>query len=275
MTKNKDEEKGKRRKENMMDLNLKLQQILGVDKRNPYFTICKDANNTNTNTNTNLYVFFGAALLEVVAMDESNPAFKLLIARLYNAGVNAKSLTKKFGFARTTMKRWGDALKSGDVEKLVKALSGAGAPKKMTTEIKAFIRVRFLSIYKENHYNYSSIIRSEIKEIYGKEFSGETLRPIFNELKKKRKVEVESVDRDGQDGKGDGHGGGWGENYYDMENLENLEHFEHLEHLENMENGSGPGILPSWVETNQGENHFEADFFDCDIKKKPEEVFFF
>ena len=143
------------------------------------------------------------------------------------------------------------------MEKLVKALSGAGAPKKMTTEIKAFIRVRFLSIYKENHYNYSSIIRSEIKEIYGKEFSGETLRPIFTELKKKKKVEVESVD-----GKGDGHGGGWGENYYDMENLE---------HLENMENGSGPGILPSWVET----NHFEADFFDCDIKKKPEEVFFF
>ncbi len=138
-----------------MDSNIILQQILGVDKRNPFFTVCKDANNTNPNPN--LYVFFGAALFEVVEMDESNPAFKLLIARLFNAGVNSISLTKKFGFARTTMKRWGDALKSGDMEKLVKALSGAGAPKKMTTEIKAFIRVRFLSIYKENHYNYSSM----------------------------------------------------------------------------------------------------------------------
>ncbi len=58
---------------------------------------------------------------------------------------------------------------------------------------------------------------------------------------------------DGQDGKVevDGPGGGWGENYYDMEN------------------GSGPGTLPSWVETNKGENHFDADFFDGDIERKP------
>ena len=56
--------------------------------------------------------------------------------------------------------------------------------KKLTTEIKSFVKVRFRSIYKNNHYNYSSIIRREIQEIFGVELCSETLRSIFNELKK-------------------------------------------------------------------------------------------
>ena len=155
-----------------------LQRLIGVDKKNPYFSICRDASNPGK-----IYVYFGAALMEVIAEDTSNPEFKLLIARLYNAGVKAKSITEKFGIARTTMKRWGDALKSGDTDRLMAALSGQGAPRKLTAEILSFIKVRFLQIYQENHYNYSIIIRKEIKEIFGKEISSESLRPIFKELR--------------------------------------------------------------------------------------------
>jgi transposase len=155
-----------------------LQRLIGVDKKNPYFTICRDASNPG-----HIYVYFGAALMEVISEDTSNPEFKLLIARLYNAGVKAKSITEKFGIARTTMKRWGDALKSGDADRLVAALSGQGAPRKLTPEILSFIKVRFLKIYQENHYNYSIIIRKEIKEIFGKEISSESLRPLFKELR--------------------------------------------------------------------------------------------
>lgn len=160
-----------------------LQRLIGVDKKNPYFTICRDASNPG-----NIYVYFGAALMEVISEDSSNPEFKLLIARLYNAGVKAKSITEKFGIARTTMKRWGDALKSGDADRLVAALSGQGAPRKLTPEILSFIKVRFLQIYQENHYNYSIIIRKEIKEIFGKEISSESLRPLFKALKSNASV---------------------------------------------------------------------------------------
>jgi transposase len=155
-----------------------LQRLIGVDKKNPYFSICRDASNPGK-----IYVYFGAALMEVIAEDTSNPEFKLLIARLYNAGVKAKSITEKFGIARTTMKRWADALKSGDTDRLMAALSGQGAPRKLTAEILSFIKVRFLQIYQDNHYNYSMIIRKEIKEIFGKEISSESLRPIFKELR--------------------------------------------------------------------------------------------
>ena len=155
-----------------------LQRLIGVDKKNPYFTICRDTSNPG-----NIYVYFGTALLEVISEGSSNPEFKLLIARLYNAGVKVKSITEQFGIARTTMKRWGDALKSGDADRLMVALSGQGAPRKLTPEILSFIKVRFVQIYQENHYNYSIIIRKEIKEVFGKEISSESLRPLFKELR--------------------------------------------------------------------------------------------
>ncbi|MBC8147037.1 MAG: hypothetical protein H8E98_03495 [Bacteroidetes bacterium] len=160
--------------------NMHLQQIIGIDKKNPYFTICKDPTNPGY-----IYVFFGAAIIEIVPDNKINPQFKLLVARLYNAEVKVTSLIKAFKIARTTMRRWGDALKSEDPKLLFRSLLGQGAPCKLTPEINSFIEVRFKKIYQETHYNYSAIIRNEIKEIFKKEISSESLRPIFNKLKKK------------------------------------------------------------------------------------------
>jgi hypothetical protein len=186
-----------------------LQQLIGVDKKNPYFTICRDTANLG-----NLNVFFGAALMEVVPEDKSNPEFKLLIARLFNARVNAKSINEQFGIARTTMNRWGNALKSGEPERLLAALSGQGAPRKLTPEIQSFIKVRFPQVYEKTHYNYSAIIRKEIKEIFGKDISSESLRPIFKELKK---IDSVSVKNDGAEEK---------ENLYGPENMVQKEELE-------------------------------------------------
>ena len=159
-------------------MTLSLQQIIGTDKRNPDFTICRDESVTGK-----LHVFFGASLLEVVPEDKTNLEFKLLIARLYNSKVKVKTLKKVFGIARTTMKRWGDALKSGDTEILARALAGAGAPKKLTSQIHRYIQMRFPQIYKETHYNYSQIMRKEINQVFGEEISAESLRLIFKSLK--------------------------------------------------------------------------------------------
>lgn len=156
-----------------------LQELIGVDKKNPNFTLCR-----NESEPGKIYVFFGAVLMEIVPEDKKDPEFKLMIARLYNSGVKAKELKKVFGMARTTMKRWGNALKSGDPELLVKALSGQGQPRKLTHEIRGYINVRFPAIYKETHYDYSARIRKEIKEVFNIDISSETLRPVFNDLKK-------------------------------------------------------------------------------------------
>jgi hypothetical protein len=46
-------------------------------------------------------------LLEVVPEGRQHPAFKLLLGRLYHAGIQATSLQQSFGVDRKTMPRWG------------------------------------------------------------------------------------------------------------------------------------------------------------------------
>ena len=57
------------------------QLILGIDKRNPVFAVYED------DSGERLLVFYGFELIEIVNNNPEDPAFKLLLARLYNSGV--------------------------------------------------------------------------------------------------------------------------------------------------------------------------------------------
>ena len=92
-------------------------------------------------------MYYGAELLEVVPEDGRHAAFKLLLGRLFNAGVKGTALRRCFGVDRKTMQRWGQALQSGDAEQLVRALAGRGGHRKLTPEIQSFVRMRFPEIY--------------------------------------------------------------------------------------------------------------------------------
>ncbi len=164
-----------------MSQEIRLQQILGTDKRNPSFTICR-----NMEAGC-LHVYYGGELFEKVPDDRNNPQYRMMVARLYNADVNAVKLKEAFGTDRKTMQCWGDALKSGDPEKLVRVLEGRQAHRKLTPEICAFVRMRFPVIYGENHSSYSKQMRVEIADVYGEALSPETLRPLLKELKEQIK----------------------------------------------------------------------------------------
>ena len=153
-----------------------LQPILGTDKSNPSFTVFQHSDG-------NLHIYYGNDLLEVVPGDQDSPTYKLLVARLYNAGVNRKALKQAFGYDRKTMQRWGEALRSDDPELLIKALSGRGGPRKLNLEIRSYVRTRFADVYRETPKTYSRRLRAEIKEVFSVSLSGETLRPLFKELK--------------------------------------------------------------------------------------------
>lgn len=156
-----------------------LQEIIGVDKKNPHFTLCR-----NSERPGELRVFWGAQLLEVVSEDKANPEFKLLLARLYNAGLNVSTLTNVFGVARTSLKRWGDALKSGDPERLVRVLAGRHHPRKLTPEILGFARCQFNWIYPDDRYTYSQRTRADIQDVFNIPISAESLRPYFSQWKR-------------------------------------------------------------------------------------------
>jgi len=160
-----------------MSQRIQLQQILGTDKRNPSFTICRDAETGC------LHVYYGGDIFEKVPEDRNDPQYKMMVARLYNAGITAVKLKKAFGVARKTMQCWGNALKSGDPEMLIRVLAGRQAHRKLTPEIRAFVRMRFPVIYKENPYSYNKQMRVEIADVYGEDLCPETLRPLLKELK--------------------------------------------------------------------------------------------
>lgn len=158
-----------------------LQAIIGTDKKNPVFTVYRKQDPGTGKKE--VYVFYGHQVLEVIEDYPDNPELKLMLARLYNAKVKAKSLIEHFGYSYPTLKRWSDALKSGDAQRLVDALSGQGAPKKLTVEIGSFVSHSFNRIYRRNRYSYSAEMRREIKEVFDVDISAETLRPLLKGLK--------------------------------------------------------------------------------------------
>lgn len=162
-----------------------LQSVLGTDKRNPIFSVCRQ-----TGSPPSLHVYYGTELLEVVPEDRQHPAFKLLLGRLYNAGVKALALQRSFGVDRKTMQRWGQALQSGDAEQLVRALAGRGGHRKLTPEIQSFVRMRLPEIYQQSRAGYSQRLRGEIQRVFGVTLSGECLRPLLKLLRAELRHEV-------------------------------------------------------------------------------------
>lgn len=175
-----------------------LQQILGTDKRNPVLSLFQ-----NHQTNQ-LHVYYGAELLEVVPNDREHISYKFLVARLYNAKLKVSVLQESFGVDRKTMKRWGEALRTGDNDRITKTFAGRQAKRKLTQEVQYYVRMRFPAIYEETQYDYSQRMRNEIEHVFGHSLTGETLRPLLQELiteikEKKRETSCECPDAEQAD----------------------------------------------------------------------------
>jgi len=131
-----------------------------------------------------LVVFLGLAMLEKVPNVREHPVFKMLLARLHNGGVSGQRLTDLFGVARSTLRRWGRALKSGDLDRIRDAFSGQGAARKVTPEIESYVRDRFRDLYGKCR-DYSNVIRAEVERYFKVSICSERLRWIFKEEREK------------------------------------------------------------------------------------------
>jgi transposase len=157
------------------------QLILGTDKRNPLFTVY--AREDEEDDGEWLHVYYGLELLEVVSADRNDPSFKMLVGRLHNAGVRLKVIEQTFGIDAKTIRRWGRALRSRDAEELIRVLEGRRASRKLSSEIKAYVRARWTDLVREGLYGIGKRLRQEIQRIFGVKLSQETLRPLLGELR--------------------------------------------------------------------------------------------
>lgn len=152
--------------------------LIFCDEKRPYLSVYKEAGDDD-----HYHVYLESLLFEVVSVDVNSPQFKFFIARLFNSGASPKLITEVFGPAYNTQKRWGDAVKEKDPYIINEVFLGRGARKKITTEIKSYIKHRFNDIYSIEKKSYSRKILEELKEVFNVEVTSETIRPILTELR--------------------------------------------------------------------------------------------
>jgi len=130
-----------------------------------------------------LSLFIGLAELERIPFDKEHILFKMFLGRMYNCKYKLDDLVRKFGPSHKTIRLWGKALLSSDLEYIRKVFAGHENKRKITPEIDGFIRGTFNAV-KDKVKNFSQVIINEIGKRYNKEISGESLRIIFNDERK-------------------------------------------------------------------------------------------
>ena len=158
------------------------QLILGTDKRNALFTVYEWEEDDGEEQ---LHVYYGLELLEVVPADRNAPSFKMLVGRLYNAGLSRRVLQETFQVDLKTIQRWGSALRSHDGEELVRVLAGRRAGRKLTPQIEAYVRARWADLSSAGIYGIGQRLREEIESVFAVKICQETLRPLIGQLKRR------------------------------------------------------------------------------------------
>jgi hypothetical protein len=151
--------------------------LLGTDKRNPVFAVYQD------DSGERLLVFYGFELIEIVNNDSADPAFKLLLARLYNAKVKLSALCESFQVDPKTIRRWGKALRRGDPAELVRVLEGRSVCHKLTPAVENFARLRWPDLVAERSYGAVGRLLLEIRRVFNMEISRSGLQGLIRILK--------------------------------------------------------------------------------------------
>jgi len=153
------------------------QLILGTDKRNPVFAVYAD------DSGQQLLVFYGFEIIEIVNNDREDPAYKLLLGRLYNSGVKLRALCESFEVDPKTVRRWGRVLLQGDPVELIRVLEGRSARRKRTLAVERFARLRWPELVAERRYGAVGRLRREIQSVFGVDLSRSGLHSLIRELK--------------------------------------------------------------------------------------------
>ena len=95
-------------------------------------------------------------------------------------------LQQTFQSDAKTIERWGRALRGRNVQELIRVLEGRRTSRKLSPEIKAYVRVRWPELVSEGLYGIGQRLRQEIQSVFGAKPSQETLRPLLGELKREQ-----------------------------------------------------------------------------------------
>ncbi len=120
-----------------------IQQLLLPCNGSLDITIVERINSTNIKE---LSLYIGLAEVERIPFDRNHILFKMLFGRMYNCKYKLDDLVKKFGPSHKTIRLWGKALLSSDLDYIRKVFAGHENKRKITPEIDGFVRGTFNAI---------------------------------------------------------------------------------------------------------------------------------
>jgi len=127
---------------------------------------------------TTYEVYLGVALLERVGADRESVSRKMLVGRLCNAGVSQRELSETFGHDTRTIKKWGTALLTNDMDEIARVFAGRSGRRKVSPELIRYAR----QLYRERHLldrNYREVIIRKIAAVFGVHVSTTTASALF------------------------------------------------------------------------------------------------
>ena len=124
------------------------------------------------------YIYIGVALLERISINAEEIGHKMFIGRLYNSGVKLCILQDRFNHDSRTVKKWGNALKTCDVDEMSKAFTGRKAAKKTTPELIRYVlqQYQFRSLLGRS---YREKIKMGVEDVFGIRLSSSLISGIF------------------------------------------------------------------------------------------------
>jgi len=127
------------------------------------------------------YIYIGVALLERISINAEEIGHKMFIGRLYNSGVKLCILQDRFNHDSRTVKKWGNALKTCDVDEMSKAFTGRKATKKTTPELIRYVlqQYQFRSLLGRS---YREKIKMGVEDIFGIRLSSSLISGMFRSV---------------------------------------------------------------------------------------------
>ncbi len=124
------------------------------------------------------YIYIGVALLERISANAEEIGHRMFIGRLYNCGVKLCTLRDRFKHDERSIKKWGNALKSLDIDEIYKAFTGRKATRKTTPEVIRYILQQY-NCRSLLGRSYREKIKMGVEDIFGIRLSSSLLSRIF------------------------------------------------------------------------------------------------
>jgi|GEM_PF-2338363 len=140
-------------------------------------------------------VYVGVSLFERVGADPEIIQHKMLVGRLFNAGVPVGELAAAFSHDPRTIRKWGLAVLSGDIDEMARVFAGRGGPPKVVPELIRYARQLYRRRAKLGR-NYRAAIIDMIEEVFCVRISTATASGIFRaeaEKEAREKPEIEAI----------------------------------------------------------------------------------